>query len=422
MNKNLCLNNLFYAGILFSSLDSFPLFSNISTYAPYISVLFFVLYLILVSKPVKATFSRNRLICLFIVIMLYFISLFYGVFIYGELSGFVNFCVQFTIAILLYKSFNCYFKQVNRHTYIQSFARTFITYNIPILIIGILELMLSHAGGIYYNFVSLFSWRVTTGRIQLVSGEPAWASRLLLVILTLIPLANFRKQKTVWLTCLSLVLLLATGSSLGIICVFIYYVVVYFRKQYLKYFVIFGLVGMLLAPSIFNHLNDYTKSRLQLLTELPTSDIETLAVSAGSGSVMARIGNPILGIYVGLDHPIMGVGGGYYYKHHFTYLAKIFPEALSIPNVYETGNSPKNLYSKVFAEMGFMGLMPLLLCFIWVYKNIVKRDKRTLGLFVCIFLLSVNFDTLFHVYPLLLFCLLLNYPTDVKSRNYIISK
>lgn len=409
-------NYLFYLGILFSSLDSLPIFVSISTYAPYISVLLFVAYLITSSNYNIKKYSKSGFCCLLISMMLYLISLFYGVFIYKDLSGFANFVVQFTIAIVLYKSFNCYFKQLDRHTYLRSFARVFISYNIPVLIVGIVEIILSRDSGLYYNFVSLFSWRVTFGRIQLVSGEPAWASRLILLILALIPFAQYQKKKTWLLTCLSMLLLLATGSSLGYVCVLIYYVVVYFRRYYLKYLIIIGVVVVLLAPVIFNHFNDYTKSRLQLLIELPSSDIETLAVSAGSGSVMARIGNPLLGLYVGLDHPIFGAGGGYYYKHHFNYLAKKFPSALSIPNVYETGHSPKNLYSRVFAEMGLLGLVPLLLSFVWIYNNVIKYDNRTFGLFVCILLLSVNFDTLFHIYPLMLFCLLLNYP--IKQTKY----
>ncbi len=410
MNKDY----LFYLGILFSSLDSFPLFLGISTYAPYISVLFFVSYLIVSSNYNQIKYSRNRFICLLLSIVLYGLSLFNGVFVYKDLSGFINFAIQFTLAILLYKSFNCYLSKLDPNTYLQAFSRIFITYNIPILVIGIIELMLLRAGSIYYKFVSVFSWRVSNGRIQLVSGEPAWAARLLLVLLALVPLTNYSKQKKLYLTILLLLLLLATGSSLGIICALIYYIVVYFRKRYFKYVLICGLFMAFVSPILYSHLDDYTKARLELISELRHSDFETLAVSAGSGSLMARIGNPILGVYVGLDNPISGVGGGYYYRHHFAYLSEVFPSALSISNIYETGFSPKNLFSRVFAEMGLLGLLPLLIGLYWVYRNVVKSNRQTLGVFVCIILLLINFDTLFHIYPLILFCLLLNYP--IKSK------
>ena len=325
--KLMSKNYLFYLGILFSSLDSFPIFLGISTYAPYFSVLFFIAYWIISCDFNKSTFTKKQFICFLISVSLFASSLFYGIFVYKDLSGFVNFSIQFTIAIILYKSFNCYFGKQDNSTYLQTFARTFITYNIPVLLVGIIELVLLRTGGLYHTFVSLFSWRVSIGRIQLISGEPAWAARLLLVLLALIPLANYSKRKQWYLTVTILILLLATGSSLGIICAFIYYVAVYFRKRYLKYLIVCGLFILFLAPTIYEHLDDYTKARLELLTELQNSDIETLAVSAGSGSVMARLGNPILGIHVGLDNPIVGVGGGYYYKHHFLYLSEVFQSA-----------------------------------------------------------------------------------------------
>lgn len=406
MNKDY----LFYLGILFSSLDSFPIFSSISTYAPYISVLLFLSYLIFSGIFNRNRYSTSNLICLLLSILLYALSLFNGIFVYRDLSGFINFTIQFTLAIFLYKSFNCYFSKLDRNTYLQTFSRIFITYNIPILLIGIIELLLLRSGSLYYKFVSFFSWRVTNGRIQLVSGEPAWAARLILVLLALLPLTDYSKKRKLHLTILLLLLLLATGSSLGIICAMIYYIIVYFRKRYLKYIIIGSLFMVFMFPFVYNHLDDYTKARLELISELRHTNFETLAVSAGSGSFMARIGYPILGINVGLDNPIAGVGGGYYYRHHFTYLSELFPSALNISNIYETGFSPKNLFSRVFAEMGLIGLLPLLIGLYWVFKNVVQRNRQTLGVFVCIILLLINFDSLFHIYPLILFCLLLNYP------------
>ena len=401
---------LFYMGIMFSSLDSFPLFINISTYAPYFSVLFFALYLAINHRHIGTSYSRNEFICLLAILLSYGISLLYGVFVYDDTSGFVSFFIQLTIAIVLYKSFNTYFRQIPTELYTERFARVFIKYNIPILAIGILEIMLMNNHGVYDSFVSLFSWRTTLGRIQLVSGEPAWASRLLLTMLALIPLARYGAMKTTFLTITSSLLLLATGSSLGILCAALYYLITYFKRRYIKYYITCAIFLSIMAPIIYNSLSYYTKSRLELLSQLSDNNIETLAVNAGSGSVMARIGNPIVGAYVGLKHPITGVGGGYYYQHHFDNLAQLFPSALSIPNVYETGTTPKNLLSRVFAETGLLGLLPLLFGLMWIYKHIISYNKQLLGVFICMLLLTINFDTLFHIYPLLLFCFLINYP------------
>lgn len=402
--------DIFHIGILASSLDSFPLFINISTYAPYFSVGLFTLYLIANRRYVSHTYSRREFYCFGVIIVLYALSLFYGIFVYDDMSGFVNFSTQLTIAIVLYKSFNVYFRQMDAESYAPQFARTFIKYNIPILAIGIVEIVMMNNQGLYESFVSMFSWRVTPGRIQLLSGEPAWASRLLLVMMAFIPLANYNNMRTISLTVTSFLLMLATGSSLGILCAAVYYLVTYFNPKYFKYYISAVIFLILIAPIVYHSLNDYTKSRLELLSQLSDTDLETLAVSAGSGSVMARIGNPVVGAYVGLNHPIAGVGGGYYYQHHFDNLAKLFPTAFAIPNVYETGTTPKNLFSRIFAETGLLGLLPLLLCLKWILQKIISHNRQLVGVFICMLLLTINFDTLFHIYPLLLFCFLKNYP------------
>ena len=403
-------NYLFYMGILSSSLDSFPLFINISTYAPYFSVLFFCVYLFLHHSKNDSSFSKKEFLYFLIITFSYLFSFFMGTLVYDDIDGFLKFSVQLTIAVLLYKSFNCYFKKLPPKEYVQIFSRKFIVYTIPVLIIGIIEILLINKAKIYSSLVSFFSWRVTPERIQLISGEPSWGARLLLVLLAIIPLTGYNKSRQNLLTIISLILLFYTGSSLGILCMIIYYSVVYFRYKYIKYILLFSSVFIFSAPIVYNSLNDYTKNRLEALSQLKENNLETLAVEAGSGSIMARLGNPIIGLYVGIDNPITGVGGGYYYKYHYEYLTKYFPNALSIKNIYETGVTTKNLFSRIFAEMGILGFITLLWPLVWLLKNVIYKDRRMLGIYVCMILLTLNFDTLFHIYPLILFCFLLNYP------------
>ena len=90
-----------------------------------------------------------------------------------------------------------------------------------------------------------------------------------------------------------------------------------------------------------------------------------------------------------------------------------------MPNVNEKGFSPKNLLSRVFAEMGLLGLLPVIISLLWVFNKIVKQDRRTFGVLVCIILLITNFDNLFHIYPLMLFCWLLNIPKSLPLKNIV---
>lgn len=404
---------LFYLGILFSSLDSFSIFSGISLYSPYFSVLFFVAYLISNFRCFRLRFTFRKFIVLVSIVFTYLYSLFAGIYIYGELKGFIVFFTQLTIAILLYKSFNIFFKSLSPENYIKLFPTIFIKYSLPILFIGLLEIALISIPSIYTSFISIFSSRVTLNRIQLISGEPSWASRYLLIIIALIPLTLYTDRKKQILLIISIMLTLATGSALGILTIAFYFFISYFKKRYLKYIVYISVFMVIFGSSIYNSLDSYTKARLELLTELTHTGVEMVAVSAGSGSVMARLGNPLLGIYVGQDNPIVGVGGGYYYKYHNTYLNKYFPlAATSIDNIYETGSTPKNLISRIFAETGFIGLSCLVCAIIWLYLKRVRKNKQLYGVFIAMILLTINFDNLFHIFPLLLFCYIMNIPTN----------
>lgn len=409
---------LFYCGLLFSSLDSFPLFASVSTYGPYISVLFFLAYYISVSKKIHDfRFSKARFGVLLIILSTIIYSLAMGVFVYHEFKGFVNYLIQLTIAIVLYKSFNSYFTALDKDTYAETFSRLFIKASYAILVIGIVELLLFPFKGVYSSFVALFSWRVTPERIQLVSGEPAWATRFLLTYFALLPIARLKKKKAVRLYAIALLLLFATGSTLGLICVLLYFAITYFNKKYLKYYLAGSALLILMVPFIYANLNEYTKARIDVLMKLDSADIETIAVEAGSGSVMARLGNPVLAAYMGNDNFIMGVGGGYYYIHHYDYLAEYFPNAFKIKNIYETGVTAKNLFARIYAETGIIGIVCLICSLYYVYFRRARHNYLLRGVFMAMIFLTLNFDALFHIYPLLLFCFLLNYPQKKNNSH-----
>lgn len=406
------VNNFFYGGILLSSLDSFPIFSTISTYAPFFSILFFLLYLAFFRHTISFRFSGRKIIVLITIFLSFIYSFYKGISVYHDLYGFINFSTQLLLAILLYKSFNLYFINIERNKYCETFSRLFILATVPVLIVGFIELLIFPYKSLYNSFVSFFSWRVTLDRLQLISGEPAWATRLILTYLCLIPVANYTLKRKAILILVGLVLLFATGSTLGIICTGLYFLLTYFRKKYVKRYIAVLVVSIFIIPILFMHLGDYTKNRLLLLSQLGESDFATLAMSAGSYSVLARLGNPVLALHMGKDNLLCGVGGGYYYINHNEYLDEYFPQAYDLGKVSDGGVTAKNLMARIFAEMGLLGLAVLLFAIFYLYKNKVKKQSSLRGIFIIMLLLTINFDSLFHVYPLLLFCFLLNLPAN----------
>ncbi len=177
----------------------------------------------------------------------------------------------------------------------------------------------------------------------------------------------------------------------------------------MKHLIVVVIFAFILIPLLFPLLDPYTQKRLLLLLSIKDVDWLTVAVNSGSGSIMARIGNPILGIYMGLDNWFMGVGGGYYYHFYESYLNNHFPTAYNISNIYEVGNGAKNLLCRVIAEFGFIVFILLSLILLRLYSKI-RKYKYLKGLFICMILLTINFDSLFHIYPLLIFTFLINIP------------
>lgn len=408
-------NKLFYWGILFSSLDSFPLFSSISTYAPFIAIFLFGSYACTFDFKILRKVQRKYLFLIHFLFFLILYSFYKGCYVYGDLKGAINFFVQIFLTIILLFSFNLYFKDLYAKQgvhYKEVFSDLFIKANLPVLYIGLAEMLLIRFPSVYQKIILLFSHRVSLDRIQLISGEPSWASRLLLALIAFVPLTSFDRIKKIRLYLLILLLLFATGSTLGIICVLLYFAITFLRRRYLKY-LIMGLIALcVLSPIAFDLLDEYTQNRIIFLLSLKDNDLVTTAVEAGSGSIIARIGNPLLGVYMGLDNFFLGVGGGYYYFFYDSYLTKYFPEALDIPNIDVVGNSAKNLLSRAFAEFGFLGGAILIFLIIYLFSRIKRLDIRIRGVFVCMLLLTINFDSLFHIYPLLIYVFLLNVKRD----------
>lgn len=419
--KNIHRNTFFYLGLLFSSLDSFPLFASISTYAPFISIICFFIYLSFENILKIKWNERKNLFALSIGFILWIYSFFNGIFIYSEFKGFISFTIQFICALILLISFNIYFKNLASlypKTYCESFANLFLKANFPILIIGLIEIVLINFPNIYNQILSFISHRVSLERIQLISGEPSWASRLILTLLVFIPFTSFAQKKKIRLYFITLLLLFFTGSTLGIICYVLYLILTYLKKENIKWIIITVLLGCILFPYIFKLLDPYTQKRLLLLSNLHNEDWLSIAVNSGSGSIMSRIGNPILGIYMGFDYWLLGVGGGYYSHFYSSYLANYFPEALSIGNIEVVGNSAKNLFCRIFAEFGVLISSFIVIKLIKLYHTKINNNIKLKGIYVCMILLTINFDSLFHIYPLLLFCFLLNHPTQYAKKTF----
>jgi len=233
---------------------------------------------------------------------------------------------------------------------------------VPPLAAGFLQLAdaLFVRSGFSGAWTGLFSEKVYKGRMQMLSGEPSWAAIHLLTggllalyllrqgvrrhlillggIAVLLVLSFSAYAYTVLLTAL-LIYVLTTGKHRGRMIVALAACV---------WIVTVGVPYLLEALRVSGYFTD----RFQF-------DFERLMQS--DNSFFVRLVFPAIGFMEFAQHPVAGVGGGFYYREFADYVLRHFSEGLGFKEVHDLvflhpeWATPRNLLSKVFAEEGLIG-------------------------------------------------------------------
>ncbi|SCW52118.1 O-antigen ligase like membrane protein [Paenibacillus tianmuensis] len=272
---------------------------------------------------------------------------------------------------------------------------------VPGVIAGFLQFIDAFVvrNGFSKALTSYFSEMVYHNRIQMLSGEPSWATIHMLTggILIYYLYSKRKKWSVLFVALLLLFILTFSAYAYGVILIALFLFILISGKHRFKLLLItgvalcfiFGLVPFLIKTF---GISGYYTHRFNLDT-LRLDDL-----MQKDGSFFVRFVFPIIGFIEFWRHPLTGVGGGFYYKEftdilltHFGGGLK-FKEVLDIAFNHQESATSRNLFSKVFSEEGLIGAV---LFFGFLFTVLKKSCTNSYSKFVLAACLSLvmNFDS-----------------------------
>lgn len=431
----------FFFTLLALPLDSLPnLF--LSTYRP-LSIVFivfcspfvFLKYLINFRWTFLLRFIKKYFLILlffiFTVPVSYYSSYRFGLTYVGSHDFFVTLTLGLSSFIVLSESISILLERFRSNEVLVKNIFLLIGYiYIPVLLFGIIELLVITGVAPFEVKRFFIGWAVPFlhERIQLFSAEASWASmHLIFVIPIYFYLLKVSKLFYIPLL-LSLGLLMFSFSMQGIltliIAVFILFLIYHksIKPSYFIYvigFITALLLIWLLIKNIYGEV--YFLTRIYNLLEIEKlSDILYL-----DGSVFVRLIYPLLAIFMGINYPLLGIGGGNYRFFFGEYLSRYFNRGFLYPEVIDnylqsTGNS-KNMLARLFGETGIFGTI-IFIGFIYsvmVKVNNVKPNTRVYLVIWSVFVFAnlMQFDSFAYMHIWVMMSVIFNLKKEYIDEN-----
>lgn len=203
-----------------------------------------------------------------------------------------------------------------------------------------------------------------------VSGQIGEKNRYAQVMLMLVPIGLFRawgeSSKRLRLLAFILTGLIFMGASLafsrGAMVGFLMLIAIMTFMRYIKVrqvlVILFGIALVLVAfPQ--------TNVRFSSLGALFSSQEEG-GLQSADGAIRGRVTEMLVALYVFLDNPVFGVGPGM-----LGFEMEEYSRAIGIRNIIATRES-HNLYLGEAAEVGAMGLLTLMIIFLYTLQRLAK--------------------------------------------------
>jgi hypothetical protein len=155
--------------------------------------------------------------------------------------------------------------------------------------------------------------------------------------------------------------MITTFSSIGFVCVVFFMVCYYFKMYYQpRHFHKLMLAFIILGASFLALLgNENFKMLVISKFAINNDDIS----NSGDFSKVDRLNTAMVGIRMGIDNPVIGVGLSNYALHH-----DYFNENPMFDN-YPVKRIPNNVYVELFSETGVIGLLLFLILLYYLYKR-----------------------------------------------------
>jgi hypothetical protein len=242
-------------------------------------------------------------------------------------------------------------------------AKSLLIAFVPPLAAGFLQLMdsLFIRSGFSGSMTGLFSEKVYSGRIQMLSGEPSWAAIHMLsggLLMLYLFKQGYRKLLIPFMAIVVLMVLSFSAYAYTVLLTaLLIYVIISNRHRGRMLLVLAGCI-LVIAVGVPYLLETFRVSGY--FTDRFQFDFSHLIKT--DNSYFVRVVFPAIGFLEFANHPIFGVGGGFYYREFTDLLLKYFSDGLIFKEVNDLAfNRPematsRNLVSKVFAEEGMVGV------------------------------------------------------------------
>lgn len=400
------LKIFFLLGFILYPLDSLPFF-NVGVYRP--------LWLIPITLPILFCFRRKVNIGL----VNYFIVLLYGYLISLLTVGFDLTVIAITLLCFSSVYTLTYFFRYNISLYGSNVFYNEILPKYVLIgsifpsLIGIIYVISPSIGEV---IESLFSHRDYPSRMQLVSGEPSWAAKYIVVWLGASFYVIKKPKITLIVNSIFCIFILYTGSTLGMILAFLFLIYKYSDK--ILSIMLFLLITAILILFVnhFEMLGEYASKRISNITSLVVSPIEYISYS-GDRSLLIRIISPMVGLFMFWQSYGLGFGLESSEVVYGNILKSVF-DLFSISMDYDYfmlgGVSTKNIYLKILGELGILGLISLA-CII---KKTMSMNSGYAKDFVVIsLLLGLNSDGYAYFPFLVSLAIIFSYNSKVSVKK-----
>lgn len=270
---------------------------------------------------------------------------------------------------------------------------------------------------------NLLSYRFSAeNRIQLVNGEPAWASAYLLFIFFFIYFYYDGKNKRRGLYLIVLLFLFAAsalGFVYGLALAFFYIVIFAERKQLYRLLLVIILAG-LVSLKIYDFLPDYTQGKIKTIIKIVSSLSfdEVLRIAANDASLLTRFLNPIIGFKLGYSSLFFGVGMEAFQYHlidelvAMNFLGDLDEERTN--TLLKAGGTPKFLLSKIFCELGLFTFLAFVGYYLYLMIKL-RANKQMVFLLILSIVITYNYDSYLFYAPIL--CLLIGRSLTTKMSK-----
>ncbi|MFD1957711.1 O-antigen ligase domain-containing protein [Paenibacillus thailandensis] len=282
---------------------------------------------------------------------------------------------------------------------LKSVARCVTVAFVPPLAAGFLQLADAFVvkNGFSGALTGLFSEKVYTRRIQMLSGEPSWAAIHMLsggLLMFFLYKRGFRKQIVLLVATALLMVLSFSSYAYTVLLLALVFYVLTTNKNRGRMIVILGACVLVIGFGVpylieaFN-ISGYFTDRFQFnFAQMWQND----------NSVFVRIAFPAIGFIEFIRHPIFGLGGGFYHTEAAELLRQYFSSGLKFTEVYNLvyihpeAATSRALVSKVFAEEGLIGVILFGGFLVSVFRSCGANPYSKFAFALCLSLV-MNFDS-----------------------------